>query len=702
MLDAFEILTTSGIVLWRRHYTPDFSPHVINNLVSDVLIEEKRDLKGSQDGEAKSYRKDRYTLKWTSAKDVGLCFVAVYNALINLSWVDDLLAAVKTLFLKQYGSELKKPDRVHLGTHQFDQTFDALIKRLDTGSTARRQSDSEGPAELTPPSSSAGEEHDTEREEPPPPPPGVLKKATPAVRKDDVVNSSTDATPVVTPDASRPSTPSGHLLQAKSGPGGKTSRRARKAQHLQATPSGTPGTSGDEAASRSTRGKGTAKAKRRWDESGVAVEDTGDDSTLDYSATADAEASTAGNDEDPAEIQNTDSTRMGQRTGKGEFVLKDLDDEIESILAQQSKSSSSTKTKPTPSDPSPILDEEQHHGLIGSTTTRITSLFQNLVGGRTLTKQDLRQPLQQMQNALLQKNVAREAAERLSASVEKDLLDSRTASFTTIDATIRTAMEKALTRMLTPTTSLDLLREITRTTTTNGPAKETPRPYVISIVGVNGVGKSTNLSKIAYFLLQNHFRVLVVAGDTFRSGAVEQLRVHVRNLSELARRERVGRVELFDRGYGGDAAGVAREAIAYASKPAAAGDDGLSWDVVLIDTAGRRHNDSRLMSSLTKFSQMARPDKVFMLGEALVGTDSVAQARNFAREFVDGKGQLRNNGTGLDGFIISKCDTVGDMVGTLVSMVHATGIPVVFLGVGQHYGDLRGLNVRWAVDKLLK
>ncbi|RMY04458.1 hypothetical protein D0866_15338 [Hortaea werneckii] len=721
MLDAFEILTTSGIVLWRRHYTPDFSPHVINNLVSDVLIEEKRDLKGTQDGEAKSYRKDRYTLKWTSARDVGLCFVVglvlfscnahtysrLYNALINLSWVDDLLAAVKTLFLKQYGAELKKPDRVHLNTHQFDQTFDALIKRLDTGSTARRQSESEDPAELTPPSSSAGEDHDTEREEPPPPPPGVLKKATPAVRKDDVVNSSTDATPVVTPDASRPSTPSGHLLQAKSGPGGKTSRRARKAQHLQATPGGTPGTSGDEAGSRSTRGKGTAKAKRRWDESGVAVEDTGDDSTLDYSATADADTSPAGNDENPAEIQNTDSTQMGQRTGKGEFVLKDLDDEIESILAQQSKSSSSsTITKSTPSDPNPVSDEEQHHGLIGSTTTRITSLFQNLVGGRTLTKQDLAQPLQQMQNALLQKNVAREAAERLSASVEKDLLDSRTASFTTIDATIRTAMEKALTRMLTPTTSLDLLREITRTSTT-GAAKEVPRPYVISIVGVNGVGKSTNLSKIAYFLLQNHFRVLVVAGDTFRSGAVEQLRVHVRNLSELARRERVGKVELFDRGYGGDAAGVAREAIAHASKPSlSSGDKGdageLSWDVVLIDTAGRRHNDSRLMSSLTKFSQLARPDKVFMVGEALVGTDSVAQARNFAREFVDGKGQLRNNGTGLDGFIISKCDTVGDMVGTLVSMVHATGIPVVFLGVGQHYGDLRGLNVRWAVDKLLK
>ena len=109
------------------------------------------------------------------------------------------------------------------------------------------------------------------------------------------------------------------------------------------------------------------------------------------------------------------------------------------------------------------------------------------------------------------------------------------------------------------------------------------------------------------------------------------------------------------------------------------------FDVVLIDTAGRRHNDQRLMSSLEKFAKLAQPDKILMVGEALVGSDSVAQARNFNSSFGPGRG--------LDGFVISKCDTVGDMVGTLVSMVHATGIPVVFLGVGQHYADLRGLNV---------
>lgn len=230
-------------------------------------------------------------------------------------------------------------------------------------------------------------------------------------------------------------------------------------------------------------------------------------------------------------------------------------------------------------------------------------------------------------------------------------------------------MEKALTKILTPTSSLDLLREIQ---TTNGSG----RPYVLSIVGVNGVGKSTNLSKIAFFLLQNHHRVLIAAADTFRSGAVEQLGVHVRNLKELSKREG-GEVDIFQKGYGKDAANIAADAVAYAAKN--------NFDVVLIDTAGRRHNDQRLMSSLEKFAKLAKPDKILMVGEALVGSDSVAQARNFNASFGPGRG--------LDGFVISKCDTVGDMVGTLVSMVHATGIPVVFLGVGQHYADLRTLNV---------
>ncbi|KAK5725827.1 hypothetical protein LTR15_004017 [Elasticomyces elasticus] len=675
MLDAFEILSTSGIVLWRRHYAP-LASNVIDSLVRDVFIEEKQKPAG---GDTPSYKKDRYTLRWTTAKDVGLVFVAVYQSLLHLSWVENLLTAVKGLFLKSYGPELKNGHTLRINTAQWDQTFDALVSRLDTGST-RRQSDaldSEGPSELTPPSSSAGDEGD----EPPPVPTPLFKKPAIPNRRDVIDDTSTDATPVPTPDTSRPATPAraaSHLLTAKGGPG-KASRRSRKAQTFATS---APASSGDESSTNRKTGKNVAaKGKRRWDVDGSAIEGD-DDGVLDYSAPATPGLDTTDRQLD---VENVDAAQMGSRTGKGQFVLKDLDDEVDAILASSKAPSTTTAS----SDPAT--------GLLTTATSRLTGLFRNVVGGKTLTKADLQQPLQLMQTHLLEKNVAREAAERLCQSVETDLLDHKTAGFTSIETTIRESMSKALTRILTPTSSLDLLRDVTSTT-----SGANARPYVISIVGVNGVGKSTNLSKIAYFLLQNQFRVLVVAGDTFRSGAVEQLRVHVKNLSALSQRENVGKLELFEKGYGKDAATVARDAVTFATNGGQGHGQGMLYDVVLIDTAGRRHNDSRLMSSLTKFGQLANPDKIFMVGEALVGTDSVAQARNFAKEFVDTKGKLRNNGVGMDGFIISKCDTVGDMVGTLVSMVHATGIPVVFLGVGQHYGDLRGLNVGWAVERLMR
>ncbi|KAJ5109952.1 Signal recognition particle receptor subunit alpha [Penicillium argentinense] len=649
MLEAFEVLTTSGVVLWSKSYAP-VGAHVINSLINDVFIEEKVvPQSASGTGVSPVFKKEKYTLKWRRNKEFNLIFVAVYQSLLHLGWIDRLLENISTIFIDLYKDQLKG-NRTRITTYRFDPYFEQQVRELEdnTGSVAETYSaeidDKKDPLVS---SDNGGP--------PPPPVPGFLKAQHSAARAG---ATSDEGTPPATPDTSRSTTPvTGHLLTTKAGPSGRVSRRARKAANASANAS-----SGDEHSRNRKPAKGSAKKMRKWDADGFADEDDGE--ILDYSAPADDGEAAA-----PA-VEAVSQDDWGRRTGKGQFVLKELGEEVHSILdhadAEKSKDGASS-------------------GMVGSGFNAIGGFFRNIVGGKTLTESDLQKPLKAMEDHLLKKNVAREAAVRLCEGVEREMVGKKTGNFQSVDAALRIAMEASLRKILTPTSSLDLLREINAVTAPTT-KQHAPRPYVMSIVGVNGVGKSTNLSKICFFLLQNNYRVLIAACDTFRSGAVEQLRVHARNLKELSARENVGEVDLYEKGYGKDAANVAKDAVDYAAAN--------KYDVVLIDTAGRRHNDQRLMSSLEKFAKFANPDKIFMVGEALVGTDSVMQARNFNQAF--------GTGRNLDGFIISKCDTVGDMVGTLVSMVHATGIPIVFLGVGQHYGDLRGLSVPWAVSLLMK
>ncbi|KAI9675285.1 MAG: hypothetical protein M1817_001187 [Caeruleum heppii] len=656
MLDSFEILTTSGVVLWSRSYA-SVSPTIINSLITDVFIEERGTAAASADDASAAktpvYKKDQYTIKWTTAKDLKLIFVAVYQSLLHLSWIEKLLDNIRILFVKLYGEQLKQPNTGAVQVH-FDEYFDQQLRELERTSGASTAHSSRTSASQLKPAVPHGA---TSRNEAPPLP-GLLK-AQP--KNSHTISESADSTPDPSPAASRPASPAvGHLLSATKGPAGRSSRRARKAANDRS-----PARAADETSDKKPKNsKGAAKSKRRWDADGLADED--DDVTLDYSVQSN------GDDVQLPEpqMEQIEQQSWGQKTRDGQFVLKDLDDEVHSIL------SSASDNKANGSAPS---------GVVGSSLGAIGGLFRNVVGGKVLTKQDLDKPMKGMEEHLLKKNVAREAAIRLCEGVEKSLVGVKTGSFQSVEATVRTAMESSLRKILTPTSSLDLLRSIQAVNAPSPATLQKPRPYVMSIVGVNGVGKSTNLSKICFFLLQNKHKVLIAACDTFRSGAVEQLRVHARNLKELGEREG-GMVELYEKGYGKDAANIARDAVGYATQNA--------FSVVLIDTAGRRHNDARLMSSLEKFANFAQPDKILMVGEALVGTDSVQQARNFNAAF--------GTGRHLDGFIISKCDTVGDMVGTLVSMVHATGIPVLFLGTGQHYSDLRTLNIGWAVGLLMK
>lgn len=253
------------------------------------------------------------------------------------------------------------------------------------------------------------------------------------------------------------------------------------------------------------------------------------------------------------------STALGTRTKSGLYEVADF------------------KVRSTTT--SPGSDSDDDDGPAASTTAAPQSRFATLLAAlslspRSLSAADLAPTLAAMREHLMAKNVAADIADQVCTGVGKSLEGRSVSSFGSVRREVRTALEASLVKILTPKSSTDLLLDIARKRdlgARSAAKKDLAAPYSLAFVGVNGVGKSTNLSKVAFWLLQNKLRVLIAACDTFRSGAVEQLRVHVRNLGRLG--EETGgvgevqggikMVELYERGYGKDAAGIAKDAIAY-------------------------------------------------------------------------------------------------------------------------------------------
>jgi len=248
-------------------------------------------------------------------------------------------------------------------------------------------------------------------------------------------------------------------------------------------------------------------------------------------------------------------------------------------------------------------------------------------------------------------------------------------TFSTVKSTAKQALEASLTRILTPKKSIDVMASVQR-------ARELKRVFSIVFVGVNGVGKSTNLAKICFYFLSKNLKVMIAACDTFRSGAIEQLRTHAQCL----------KVPLFDSGYNRDPASVATEALREAQR--------TGIDVVLIDTAGRMQDNQPLMVALSKLIAVNKPDLVLFVGEALVGNDAVDQLTKFNRCLADLSTATQPRL--IDGIVLTKFDTIDDKVGAAISMTYTTGQPIMFVGTGQTYRDLRRMNVQRLINALLK
>jgi len=332
--------------------------------------------------------------------------------------------------------------------------------------------------------------------------------------------------------------------------------------------------------------------------------------------------------------------------------------------------------------------------------TGIRGFFSNLLSpNRPLTKSDLEPPLKQMQQLLTSKNVAPSTAHAICEVVERQLLGKKVGTLVGVKRAVRHALEDAIERILRPDLGgiggrgsgvksgnrVDVLRGVVekREKRTGllgmggGSGGGGGRPYVIVMIGINGVGKSTSLAKIAYYLQSNQCKPLLAACDTFRSGAVEQLSVHASCLS----------LPLYHQGYAKDPSAVAKAAINKASE------DGN--DVVLVDTAGRMQNNVPLMKALAKLVTETSPDLVLFVCEALVGNDGMDQLTMFQKALTMG-GHSRP----IDGIVLTKFDTVSDKVGAALTLTHLTGVPIAFCGTGQKYNHLKPLSVPFVIQSL--
>ncbi|CAG2237794.1 SRPR [Mytilus edulis] len=280
-------------------------------------------------------------------------------------------------------------------------------------------------------------------------------------------------------------------------------------------------------------------------------------------------------------------------------------------------------------------------------------------------------------------NISVKLCDSVAAKLEGKVLG----TFSTTANTVKQTLQDSCVNILEPKRRIDILRDAME-------CKQKGRPYVVTFCGVNGVGKSTNLAKICFWLIENGFRVLIAACDTFRAGAVEQLRTHTRKLNALHPPDKNGQhmVQLYEKGYGKDAAGIAMESINYARD--------CHIDVVLVDTAGRMQDNEPLMRALSKLIKVNQPDLVLFVGEALVGNEAVDQLTKFNQALADHSNMT--NPRLIDGIVLTKFDTIDDKVGAAISMTYTTGQPIVFVGTGQTYTDLRNLNVKAVVNALLK
>ncbi len=234
-------------------------------------------------------------------------------------------------------------------------------------------------------------------------------------------------------------------------------------------------------------------------------------------------------------------------------------------------------------------------------------------------------------------------------------------------------------RELRPAIEREILGALERAAAQAGTPRLPPagQPEVIFVVGVNGVGKTTSIAKLANFYLQQGRRPLLAAADTFRAAANEQLEIWARRLG----------IEIVGQKSGADPAAVIFDALAAAKK--------RHDDPVIVDTAGRLHTKYNLMAELEKMIRIAgrevagAPHQVLLVIDSTTGQNGLQQARQFTER------------AGTTGIILTKLDGTAKG-GVTVAIARELGLPIRFVGVGEKVDDLLPFDPREFVESLFE
>ncbi|MEF8834932.1 MAG: signal recognition particle-docking protein FtsY [Candidatus Thermoplasmatota archaeon] len=260
--------------------------------------------------------------------------------------------------------------------------------------------------------------------------------------------------------------------------------------------------------------------------------------------------------------------------------------------------------------------------------------------------------------SLLEADVALPVVEEIQEKVKEDLIGKKISRKYELEDVVEASLKRAVKTAL-KTEEIDFDKRI----------EEAEKPFSIMFVGVNGTGKTTTIAKISQRLQDQGYSCVLAASDTFRAGALQQIQEHGNNLG----------AKVIKHSKGSDPAAVAYDAMEHA--------EAREKDIVLIDTAGRMQTDKNLMGEMEKIKRVAEPDMIIFVGDALAGNDAVEQAKEFEKS------------VGIDGVVLTKIDADAKG-GAALSIGHAVGRPMLFVGTGENYDDLVEFDEEWMINRL--